>query len=166
MCPELTGDAELKMDWTKPPTKLDAMGFYSGCLAFGDDQIAGVRHERLIGGSRDEEQMDWLFQYLAFANVNERTISGKRRVERGKRITLSVDITAEVRFKRGRIGLDLVRETVDANSGGQSAERGQFAAEVSVDKDELTGRAGQKPSFELEARVVPKPWFPRSCLGF
>ena len=40
MCRELTGDAELKMDWTKPPTKLDAMGFYSGCLVFGDDQIA------------------------------------------------------------------------------------------------------------------------------
>ena len=37
---ELTGDAELKMDWTEPPTKLDAMGFYSGCLFFGDDQIA------------------------------------------------------------------------------------------------------------------------------
>jgi hypothetical protein len=40
VCRELTGDAELKMDWTKPPTKLDAMGFYSGCLVFGDDQIA------------------------------------------------------------------------------------------------------------------------------
>lgn len=40
MCRELTGDAELKMDWTKPPTKLNAMGFYSGCLVFGDDQIA------------------------------------------------------------------------------------------------------------------------------
>jgi hypothetical protein len=40
VCRELTGDAELKMDWTKPPTKLNAMGFYSGCLVFGDDQIA------------------------------------------------------------------------------------------------------------------------------
>jgi hypothetical protein len=39
-CAELTGDAELKMDWTEPPTELDAMGFYSGCLVFGDDQIA------------------------------------------------------------------------------------------------------------------------------
>jgi hypothetical protein len=28
------------MDWTEPPTELDAMGFYSGCLVFGDDQIA------------------------------------------------------------------------------------------------------------------------------
>ena len=36
----LTGDAELKMDWTEPPTELNAMGFYSGCLVFGDDQIA------------------------------------------------------------------------------------------------------------------------------
>jgi hypothetical protein len=36
----LTGDAELKMDWTKPPTELDAMGFYSDCLVFGDDEIA------------------------------------------------------------------------------------------------------------------------------
>ena len=40
MCREFTGDAELKMDWTKPPTELNAMGFYSGCLVFGDDQIA------------------------------------------------------------------------------------------------------------------------------
>jgi hypothetical protein len=40
VCREWTGDAELKMDWTKPPTKLDAMGFYSGCLVFGDDHIA------------------------------------------------------------------------------------------------------------------------------
>ena len=40
MCRELIGDAELKMDWTKPPTELDAMGFYSGCLVFGDDHIA------------------------------------------------------------------------------------------------------------------------------
>ena len=40
MCRELTGDAELKMDWTKPPTELDAMGFCSGGLVFGDDQIA------------------------------------------------------------------------------------------------------------------------------
>ena len=39
-CAELTGDAELKMDWTEPPTELNAMGFYSGCLVFGDDQIA------------------------------------------------------------------------------------------------------------------------------
>jgi hypothetical protein len=39
-CGELTGDAELKMDWTEPPTELDAMGIYSGCLVFGDDQIA------------------------------------------------------------------------------------------------------------------------------
>jgi hypothetical protein len=38
-CGEPTGDAELKMDWTKPPTELDAMGFYSACLVFGDDQI-------------------------------------------------------------------------------------------------------------------------------
>jgi hypothetical protein len=28
------------MDWTEPPTELDAMGFYSGGLVFGDDQIA------------------------------------------------------------------------------------------------------------------------------
>jgi len=40
VCRELTGDAELKMDWTKPPTELDAMGFYSGGLIFGDDHIA------------------------------------------------------------------------------------------------------------------------------
>jgi hypothetical protein len=40
VCLELTGDAELKMDWTEPPTELDAMGFYSGCLVFGGDQIA------------------------------------------------------------------------------------------------------------------------------
>ena len=39
-CGEPTGDAELKMDWTEPPTELDAMGFCSGCLVFGDDQIA------------------------------------------------------------------------------------------------------------------------------
>ena len=40
VCRELTGDAELKMDWTEPPTELDAMEFYSGCLVFGHDQIA------------------------------------------------------------------------------------------------------------------------------
>jgi hypothetical protein len=39
-CGEPTSDAELKMDWTEPPTDLDAMGFCSGCLVFGDDQIA------------------------------------------------------------------------------------------------------------------------------
>jgi hypothetical protein len=39
-CRELTGDAELKMDWTEPPTELNAMGFYSGGLVFGDGQIA------------------------------------------------------------------------------------------------------------------------------
>ena len=38
-CGELTGDAELKMDWTEPPTELDVMGFCSGCLVFGNDQI-------------------------------------------------------------------------------------------------------------------------------
>ena len=48
MCRELTGDAELKMDWTKPPTKLDAMGFYSGDLVFGDDQIAAWTDGREI----------------------------------------------------------------------------------------------------------------------
>jgi hypothetical protein len=41
-CRELTGDAELKMDWTEPPTELNAMGFYSGGLVFGDGQIARV----------------------------------------------------------------------------------------------------------------------------
>jgi hypothetical protein len=39
-CGELTGDAELKMDWTEPPTELDVMGFCSDCRVFGDDQIA------------------------------------------------------------------------------------------------------------------------------
>jgi hypothetical protein len=29
MSEKLSGDAELKMDWTKPPTALNAMGFYS-----------------------------------------------------------------------------------------------------------------------------------------
>jgi hypothetical protein len=48
VCRELTGDAELKMDWTKPPTKLDAMGFRSGCLVLGDDQIAAWTDGREI----------------------------------------------------------------------------------------------------------------------
>jgi hypothetical protein len=52
VCRELTGDAELKMDWTKPPTKLDAMGFYSECLVFGDDQIAAWADDRdILAGS-------------------------------------------------------------------------------------------------------------------
>jgi hypothetical protein len=34
------------MDWTEPPTELDAMGFYSGCLVFGDDQIARCADRR------------------------------------------------------------------------------------------------------------------------
>lgn len=29
MSKEPSGDAELKRDWTKPPTALNAMGFYS-----------------------------------------------------------------------------------------------------------------------------------------
>ena len=47
-CRELTGDAELKMDWTEPPTELNAMGFYSSCLVFGDDQIAAWTDGREI----------------------------------------------------------------------------------------------------------------------
>jgi hypothetical protein len=48
----LTGDAELKMDWTKPPTELDAMGFHSGCLVFGDDQIAAWTDcQEMLAGS-------------------------------------------------------------------------------------------------------------------
>jgi len=44
------------MDWTKPPTKLDAMGFYSGCLAFGDDQIAPWTDGReILAGSIAEK---------------------------------------------------------------------------------------------------------------
>ncbi len=59
------------MDWTEPPTELDAMGFYSGCLVFGDDQIAawtdcwemlaGVHCSEVVrfgsGGQGDEDQM-------------------------------------------------------------------------------------------------------------
>ena len=75
-----------------------------------------MRHERLNATSRDEEQMDWLFQHLAFANVNERSISEKRRVQRGKCITLSVEITSEVRFQRRRICSDFLGEAVDVDS--------------------------------------------------
>jgi hypothetical protein len=38
-CGEPTGDAELIIDWIKPPTELDAMGIYADFMVFGDDQI-------------------------------------------------------------------------------------------------------------------------------
>jgi len=34
-CGELTGDAELKTDWTEPPTELNAMGIYSFLFVHG-----------------------------------------------------------------------------------------------------------------------------------
>ena len=97
-----------------------------------------------------KSNMNRLVQRHAAANVHERSIFSKRRVQSAKRIALDIQIAAEVSFECGRVLLNLFFQARDCDACGQISEYRQARGQMSVDKHKLGSCAFQPPSFKSE----------------
>ena len=118
-------------------------------LLLENQQIPRMNHARSVGCRGHKQQMNRRIQRKAAANVHERTIFSKGRVQGAKCITLNIQMAAEVSFKRGRVLLDLFLKARDCDAGWQSSEYRQAADELSIDKHQLHSRAFHSPRLQI-----------------
>src|SRR5580698_8355018 len=90
-----------------------------------------------------------LLQHRSLTKVEERSVFNESCVQRRKRVSLCIQVTAKMRFDSCGISLEFFPQTADLHASGQFAQRREFAAEVSIDKDQPTGCAGKRPRFQI-----------------
>ena len=97
--------------------------------------------------------MNRLLDDRAFGDVNVTAVVGESRVQRRKGIALRVEVSAEMRFERCRVGVDRVGQARNRHAARQM-RRSSRAREQSIRRQRPAGRAPTAAHTEPRSSLV------------